>query len=60
MEHETGRDPGQKLSADPLERKPYVHPTLRVFGDVADITRSTANTTLTVDGGAMLNRSKTM
>lgn len=38
-------------AAGAAERKPYETPALRVYGDVAALTRSIANTSTNADGG---------
>jgi hypothetical protein len=49
----TPNDDAKRLpaSAGDSARKPYAAPTLRVYGDVAALTRSIANTSTNADGG---------
>jgi hypothetical protein len=45
-------------SSDAAPRKPYVPPRLRVYGNVAALTRTIGNMSMKADGGSG-NRSKT-
>jgi len=42
MSDENARGPDERSSAEASGRKPYVPPVLRVYGDVADLTRIVA------------------
>ena len=42
MNDENARGPDERASADASGRKPYVSPVLRVYGDVAKLTRIVA------------------
>jgi hypothetical protein len=48
-ENSSGRD--EETPADDTGRKPYVTPSLRVYGDVAELTRINSNIGNT-DGGS--------
>jgi hypothetical protein len=39
MNDEDSRGPDEPTSTDAAARKPYVAPTLRVYGDIAELTR---------------------
>jgi hypothetical protein len=51
MNDEIASGPDERTSADAPARKPYVPPALRVYGDVAELTRIVA-TTGNLDGGS--------
>jgi hypothetical protein len=39
MNDEDSRGPDEQTSADVAARKPYVPPALRIYGDIAELTR---------------------
>lgn len=52
MKDQSGQTPREEISAGAVARKPYESPKLRVYGDVAAITRSAGMTaTAANDGG---------
>jgi hypothetical protein len=55
MEH---RDDGEAAQANPgsaAPRKPYAPPRLRVYGNVAALTRTIGNMSMKADGGGGMN-----
>jgi hypothetical protein len=53
MKDQSGQTPREEVSAGAGTRKPYESPKLRVYGDVAAITRSVGMTAAAqADGGA--------
>ena len=57
MNDEDSRGPDEPTSTDAGARKPYVPPTLREYGDIAELTRVVA-VTGNLDGGTA-NHKKT-
>lgn len=58
MTQEPERNAGESRAANAAPRKPYSTPALRVFGDVAALTRKVGRTSTHADGGTG-NMSKT-
>ena len=59
MKKETERDADLRAPADLLVRKPYASPALRVYGDVAALTRAVGFSSTNADGGAVIGMRKT-
>jgi hypothetical protein len=59
MDKKTSRTSARAAPSDSPPRTTYAAPSLRVYGDIAALTRTVGRTSSNRDGGAMWNMSKT-